>query len=122
MNSCFGIVICSSIKDYNTVPFVGFQNDYVPVLSETPQDAVFFEICSGRSIRRYVAVSQVRKACNYFAGVGGVNKMSFHRVANQFEASKNISLANGRRINRDQPRSIGSSKVLSNTLDLSSDH
>ena len=72
----------------------------MPVLSETPQDAVFFEICSGRSIRGYVAVSQVRKVCNYFAGVGGVNKMSFHRVANQFEASKNISLANGRRINR----------------------
>ena len=45
-------------------------------------------------------MSQVRKVCNYFAGVGGVNKMSFHRVANQFEASKNISLANGRRINR----------------------
>ena len=31
-----------ALKDYNTVPFVGFQNDYVPVLSETPQDAVFF--------------------------------------------------------------------------------
>ena len=45
-------------------------------------------------------MSQVRKVCYYFAGVGGVNKMSFHRVANQFEASKNISLANGRRINR----------------------
>ena len=45
-------------------------------------------------------MSKVRQICNYFAGVGGVNKMSFHRVANQFEASKNISLANGRRINR----------------------
>ena len=45
-------------------------------------------------------MSKVRKICNYFAGVGGVDKMSFHRVANQFQASKNISLANGRRINR----------------------
>ena len=45
-------------------------------------------------------MSQVRKVSNYFAGVGGVNKMSFHHVANQFEASKNITLANGRRINR----------------------
>ena len=45
-------------------------------------------------------MSRVRKICHYFAGVGGVNKMSFHCVANQFEASKNISLANGRRINR----------------------
>ena len=45
-------------------------------------------------------MSKVRKICNYFAGVGGVDKMSFHRVANQLEASKNISLANGRRMYR----------------------